>query len=94
MPTPDEILMTEPKWKPEDLGEPLPDSPHANSVCLPQWCDVIDYEEKSMRVIERLQAGYPRFVVPQEKIEKAGGSVVVVPGKTPVEEKKAAAKGA
>jgi len=60
----DKLLIREPKWREEDLGVPLPDSLHANSVCLPQWQDVVDYEEKNPRVIQRLQAGYPRFVVP------------------------------
>ena len=59
-----EPLLDQPKWRPDDLGAPLPASAHANSVCLPEWRDVVDYEEKSPRVIERLQAGYPRFVVP------------------------------
>ncbi|HMP89135.1 MAG TPA: PLP-dependent transferase [Kiritimatiellia bacterium] len=62
--TPDQELWKNPRWRPEDLGMPLPESAHANSVCLPEWRDVIDYEEKDPRVIERLQAGYPRFVVP------------------------------
>jgi cystathionine gamma-synthase len=62
--SPDRALWTAPRWKPEDLGQPLPKSDHANSVCLPCWQDVVDYEEKKPRVIERLQAGYPRFVVP------------------------------
>jgi cystathionine gamma-synthase len=57
-------LCAEPKWRPEDLGAPLPDLPHANSVCLPTWRDVVDYEEKAPRVMERLRAGYPRFVIP------------------------------
>jgi len=60
----DQRLLKEPKWRPEDLGAPLPASIHANSVCLPEWRDVVDYEEKNPRVIQRLQAGYPRFVVP------------------------------
>lgn len=61
---PDERLITKPLWRKEDLGAPLPDSAHANSVCLPMWQDVVDYEEKNPRVIKRLRAGYPRFVVP------------------------------
>jgi cystathionine gamma-synthase len=65
----DHLLITEPKWTPEDLGAPLPDSPHANSVCLPTWRDVVEYEEKSPRVIERLRAGYPRFVIPSRCAE-------------------------
>lgn len=34
-------------------------------MCLPAWQDVVDYEEKSPRVIKKLRAGYPRFVVPE-----------------------------
>lgn len=62
--TPDVELWTAPRWRAEDLGAPLPPSPHANSVCLPTWRDVCDYEEKKPRVLDRLQAGYPRFVIP------------------------------
>jgi cystathionine gamma-synthase len=61
---PDAVLWTEPRWRACDLGAPLPPSPHANSVCLPTWQDVCDYEEKKPRVLDRLQAGYPRFVIP------------------------------
>ncbi len=43
------------------LGEPLPNTKHAVSVSLPTWKDVIGYEENEPRVIEALQAGYPRF---------------------------------
>lgn len=63
-PSPDSTLWTQPKWRATDLGAPLPESAHANSVCLPRWQDVVDYEEKSPRVIDQLRAGYPRFVVP------------------------------
>ncbi len=56
-------LCDHPRWRGEDLGTPLPDLPHANSVCLPTWRDVVEYEEKRPRVMERLRAGYPRFVV-------------------------------
>jgi cystathionine gamma-synthase len=63
-PSPDEILRRAPRWRPADLGEPLPPSPHATSMCLPEWQDVVDYEEKRPRVMQKLQAGYPRFVVP------------------------------
>ncbi len=62
----DEPLLNDPKWRPEDLGVPLPASEHANSMCLPTWEDVVGYEEKHPRVIEKLQAGYPRFVVPAQ----------------------------
>ena len=61
---PDRDLWTAPLWRAEDLGRPLPPSPHATSVCLPTWQDVVDYEEKKERVLDRLQSGYPRFVIP------------------------------
>lgn len=64
--SPDQDLITSPRWRPENLGDPLPESPHATSVCLPEWQDVIDYEEKRPRVLQRLRAGYPRFVVPEQ----------------------------
>ena len=54
-------LMVEPAWQEEDLGIPLPDSPHACSVCLPTWDSVIGYEEGRDRVVRRMRAGYPRF---------------------------------
>lgn len=44
------------------LGVPLPDSPHAVSVSLPKWADVVGYEKGESRVIEAMQLGYPRFV--------------------------------
>jgi cystathionine gamma-synthase len=50
-----------PLCRPEDLGAPIPDSPHAVSVCLPTWSDIIGYEEKEPRVMDRLRTGYPRF---------------------------------
>ncbi len=56
-------LLRQPLWRPEDLGQPLPQSVHANSVCLPTWADVIDYEESRPRVLSRLQTGYPRFFI-------------------------------
>ena len=56
-------LLHEPLWRAEDLGKPLPLSPHANSVCLPTWADVVAYEEADPRVISRLQTGYPRFFI-------------------------------
>ena len=56
-------LLQDPLWRAEDLGKPLPSSPHANSVCLPTWADVIGYEQADPRVISRLQTGYPRFFI-------------------------------
>lgn len=54
-------LTADPAWKEEDLGIPLPDSPHACSVCLPTWDAVLGYEESRDKVVRRMQAGYPRF---------------------------------
>jgi cystathionine gamma-synthase len=56
-------LLTAPLWDGSSLGNPLPDSPHAVSVSLPRWQDVIGYEEKKPEVVDRLALGYPRFVV-------------------------------
>lgn len=56
-------LHVRPLHRAEDLGSPIPDSPHAVSVCLPTWADIIGYEEKDPRVIEKLRTGYPRFFI-------------------------------
>jgi cystathionine gamma-synthase len=44
------------------LGRPIPDSPHAVSVSMPTWADVIGYEEGDPAVHKALACGYPRFV--------------------------------
>ncbi len=54
-------LLIDPCWSALDLGEPLPESPHAVSVALPRWQDVINYEEKEDNCIKSLRAVYPRF---------------------------------
>jgi len=54
-------LLTEPLWEYKHLGEAIPQSPHAVSVALPRWEDVIAYEEKIPDCIEALQSIYPRF---------------------------------
>lgn len=54
-------LLTNPLCDPGDLGRPIPDSPHAVSVCLPRWADNVGYEEGEPRVVEAMQSGYPRF---------------------------------
>jgi len=56
-------LLTDPICRPEELGCPIPPSPHAVSVALPRWQDVVDYEENRSEVVERLRGGYPRFVI-------------------------------
>ncbi|MFT4637584.1 MAG: cystathionine gamma-synthase [Verrucomicrobiales bacterium] len=54
-------LLTEPLWQAEDLGLPIPDSPHAVSVTMPTWASVIGYEEEDPEIFRALQCGYPRF---------------------------------
>ena len=54
-------LLQEPAWREEDLGIPLPESPHACAVCLPTWESVVGYEEGWEKVSRKLQTGYPRF---------------------------------
>ncbi len=54
-------LLLNPCWDSNDLGHPLPDSPHAVSVALPKWKDVINYEEKDPECLQALRAIYPRF---------------------------------
>lgn len=56
-------LLQEPRWRAEDLGKPLPESPHATSVALPRWQDVVDYEEGRPDLLQQLTLGYPRFVI-------------------------------
>ena len=54
-------LLTNPLWRAEDLGKPIPDSPHAVSVALPHWDHAIGYEEGDPAVHNAMQLGYPRF---------------------------------
>lgn len=56
-------LLHNPVWRPDQLGQSIPASPHAVSVALPRWRDVVGYEEKSAEVMGRLSSGYPRFVI-------------------------------
>jgi cystathionine gamma-synthase len=43
-------------------GEAIPaNNPHAISMSLPRIADVIGYEEQDPELLQRLQAGYPRF---------------------------------
>ncbi|KAM3539815.1 hypothetical protein ARSEF1564_007256 [Beauveria bassiana] len=42
------------------LGDRVPDLPHAVSVQLPQWEDVIDFSRGDMRVRDLQKGGYPR----------------------------------
>ena len=54
-------LIKYPYWEGKDLGNAIPDSPHAVSVALPRWEDVIDYEEKKPSCLNTLKSIYPRF---------------------------------
>ena len=54
-------LIKNPIWKKSELGLPMPDSQHAVSVALPEWNDVIAYEEKKPECINFLKSIYPRF---------------------------------
>jgi len=56
-------LLTNPLWRPEDLGVPIPPTQYGVSVCLPTWKSVVGYEEKDPGVINKLQSGYPRFFI-------------------------------
>lgn len=56
-------FLADPLWRAEDMGQPVPDTPHAVSVCLPTWAQVIGYEECDPAVLGRMQTGYPRFFV-------------------------------
>jgi cystathionine gamma-synthase len=56
-------LYKNPIWRGEELGQPIPASPHAVSVALPRWEDVVGYEEKKPEVVSRLTSGYPRFLI-------------------------------
>lgn len=82
-------LQTHPIYRAEELGLPIPDSPHACSVALPLWEHVIGYEEQEPAVIDRLQTGYPRFFINHavrrlnaaaaERFAKPGEAVLVFP---------------
>lgn len=58
---PQEELRKNPLWRAEDLGKPVPNVPHAVSMCLPRWQDVVGYEEQDPATMEKLELGYPRF---------------------------------
>uniref|UniRef100_UPI003567E02E aminotransferase class I/II-fold pyridoxal phosphate-dependent enzyme n=1 Tax=Pontiella sp. TaxID=2837462 RepID=UPI003567E02E len=58
---PQETLRNHPLWRAEDLGQPVPNTTHAISMCLPRWRDVVGYEEQDPATMARLRLGYPRF---------------------------------
>lgn len=57
--TPNNLDKLPPAGEAVPVGVPIPGSRHSVSVSLPRWQDVVDYEEKRMK----LDCGYPRFVV-------------------------------
>ena len=56
-------LLQDPAWQEDDMGFPLPDSPHACVVSLPTWESVIGYEENDPAVVGKMRSGYPRFFI-------------------------------
>lgn len=51
-------------FKPIACGETLPvNNVHAVSVSMPTLQDVIDYEEQTNHIEEKIQSGYPRFIL-------------------------------
>ncbi|KAH8658400.1 cystathionine gamma-synthase [Xylariales sp. PMI_506] len=49
--------------RPPPLGHALPEKPHAISVQLPKWDDVIDFASGNSRVSKVQQNGYPRSFI-------------------------------
>lgn len=50
-------------YEPIPLGANLPlDNPHAFSVSMPNYQDVVDYEEEQNDIFERVKNAYPRIV--------------------------------
>ncbi|KAI5118023.1 hypothetical protein M0805_004888 [Coniferiporia weirii] len=45
------------------LGVPIPYVPHALSVSLPVWQNIIDWAERKADVINVMSTGYPRFFI-------------------------------
>lgn len=75
-------LLADPIWRGEELGHPLPESPHAISVALPRWQDVVGYEEDRPEVLSAVRSGYPRFVIHphvQELARRLGGNAPCLP---------------
>lgn len=57
------FTLPDPRWRPDELGQPIPDERHAVSVCLPRWRDNVGYEEGDPAVTDAMQCGYPRFFI-------------------------------
>ncbi|WP_072681231.1 PLP-dependent transferase [Arcobacter sp. LA11] len=51
-------------FEPIECGETLPiNNVHAVSVSMPTIQDVIDYEEQTPEILEKIKSGYPRFIL-------------------------------
>ncbi|MCJ1390844.1 hypothetical protein MMC18_003705 [Xylographa bjoerkii] len=46
-----------------ELGQAIPDTPHAVSVSLPTWKANVGYEEGEEWVLSKMKNGYPRFFI-------------------------------
>ncbi|MCJ1398656.1 hypothetical protein MMC11_001857 [Xylographa trunciseda] len=46
-----------------ELGQAIPDTPHAVSVSLPSWKANVGYEEGEEWVLSKMKNGYPRFFI-------------------------------
>lgn len=59
------------------VGMPIPpDEPHAVSVSLPHWQDIVDYEEG--RLTDSMKTGYPRFFI-HRSIQKVSANETNMP---------------
>lgn len=67
-------LLRSPRCHADQLGQPMPDSNHAVSACLPLWAHNIGYEEGDASVIDQLQAAYPRFCL-HPQVRRLFGSI-------------------
>jgi cystathionine gamma-synthase len=51
---------------PPRLGQPVPGLPHAVSVQLPYWQDMVDFAHGEPRVRKVQKSGYPRSFLHQD----------------------------
>lgn len=61
IPAPEDPSCPASAWPAGAFGQPIPADPHAVSVWMPCWQDVVDYEEGAERARRLMQCGYPRF---------------------------------
>ncbi|KAG5981329.1 hypothetical protein E4U55_003080 [Claviceps digitariae] len=74
---------------PPPLGNPIPSVPHAISVQLPKWQDVVDFARGATRVRSIQQGGYPRSFLHKDiqllheicvcKFARAGDACLLLP---------------